>query len=424
MKLAKVTVIATALLLGCQLLAQQGQLTSVQKVAAQAKVLGRALPIMPTAPPRHMRSFLWVGEQVTPYGKPPAPPSSCNKIVNGHYLFCPPSLEIAYGTPSILGANGGAGTVIAITDAFHYAAAESDLNFFSNDMGLPACTTGNGCFTQVDQNGGKNFCGSDSGWELETMLDIEWAHAMAPNAKIVLVEGCTNQDTDLNTAIKTAVTKFNADIVSNSWGEDEFPGETGEDANYNLGKPLFFSSGDAGAPAIYPCQSPYATCIGGTNLQVDANFHRVTETGWTGSGGGCSLYEALPTYQSANGVTLCSPHRAAPDVSAVADPNTGVAVYDSGNGGYFRVGGTSVASPVAAAAYADVLTARVGFGKSRYNGQFDTAIYNAFTGNYKYFYYDVVSGNNGHSAGPGYDLITGIGVPYWTAAANRFFGLP
>ena len=129
---------------------------------------------------------------------------------------------MAYGTNTVIGGNGGAGVTIAIVDAFHYANNEADLNFFSTDMGLPACTTENGCFKNVDQNGGQNFCGSDSGWEVETMLDLEWAHAMAPNAKIVLVEGCTNDDSDLATAVQTAAKVEGANFVSNSWGEDEF----------------------------------------------------------------------------------------------------------------------------------------------------------------------------------------------------------
>ena len=210
-----------------------------------------------------MRLFIWVSGEFTP-GQPPTKPANCNK--NG---FCPPSLEIAYGSANVIGGMGGQGTTIAIVDAYHYANNEADLNFFSTDMGLPACTTQNGCFTNTDQNGGQNFCGSDSGWELETMLDIEWAHAMAPNAKILLVEGCTSNDSDLYTAIGTAVNKLGANFVSNSWGEDEFPEETEEDPFYNLPVPLLFASGDDAVPAIYPCQSPYGTCVGGTNLTLD-----------------------------------------------------------------------------------------------------------------------------------------------------------
>ncbi len=423
MKLSKLIVIATVLLLACQLFAQ-GPMTYVQRLAAKADATGQAQRLMPTAPANHFRSVTWVVGGFTP-GQVQTKPPNCNK--NG---FCPPSLEIAYGTPSIVGGNGGAGTIIAITDAFHYAHVEADLNFFSTDMGLPACTTQNGCFKDVDQNGGTNYCSADSGWELETMLDVEWAHAMAPNAKIVLVEGCTNNDSDLNTAIQTAVNIEKANFVSNSWGEGEFNGETGEDSAYiGLNVPLMFASGDGGAPPIYPCTSIYATCIGGTQLTVDGNFHRTNETGWAGSGGGCSLYEPSVNYQTNNGVTLCGSNRAAPDISAVASPGSPVYIYDSGNGGYGRVGGTSVATPVTAGVFANIEAARRTFGKKDFGQIIGNQLYHPYKlystpgSNYLYFYWDVITGNNGHAAGPGYDLVTGLGVSYGVNMANPFFGL-
>ncbi len=423
MKFSKFIVIATVLLLASQVFAQ-GALTPVERLAAIAESTGHAQPVMPTVPPRHDRSFIWVVGGFKP-GLPPTKPVNCNK--NG---FCPPSLEIGYGTVNVVGGNGGAGTTIAIVDAFHYAKNEADLNFFSTDMGLPACTTQNGCFKNTDQNGGQNFCGSDSGWELETMLDIEWAHAMAPNAKIVLVEGCTNNDSDLAAAVQTAVKMEGANFVSNSWGEDEFDGELEEDADWaGLGVPLMFASGDGGAPAIYPCQSPYATCIGGTQLTLDANFHRTAETGWAGSGGGCSVYEPSQTFQTGNGVTLCGANRAAPDVSAVASPGSPVYIYDSGNGGYGRVGGTSVATPVTAGVYANIEAARRSFHKADFPQIINNQLYHPYksfgtpASNYTYFYWDVLTGNNGHAAGPGYDLVTGLGVSYPVNMANPFFGL-
>jgi subtilase family serine protease len=422
MKSTKLILTATVLLLACQAFAQAP--TYVQQLAARAEATGQPQRLMPFAPPHHFRSVTWVVSGFKP-GVPPTKPVNCNK--NG---FCPPSLEIAYGTPNIIGGNGGAGVTIAITDAFHYANAEADLNFFSTDMGLPPCTTQNGCFKNVDQNGGTNFCGSDRGWELETMLDIEWAHAMAPNAKIVLVEGCTNDDTDLNTAVQTAVNKEGANFVSNSWGEDEFSGETGEDSAYvGLNVPLMFASGDSGAPPIYPCTSIYATCIGGTALTLDQNFHRTNETGWAGSGGGCSSFEPDPGYQASNGVGLCSPHRAAPDISAVASPGTPVYIYDSGNGGYGRVGGTSAATPIMAGVFANIEAARRGFHKADFGQMVGTQLYHPYksfntpASNYGYFYFDVITGNNGHQAGPGYDLVTGLGVSFGVNMANPFFGL-
>ena len=423
MKLTKLIVIAAVLLVACQLFAQSmGGITYVQKLAAKAEATGQLQKLMPTAPARHVRSMVMIGGGFTP-GQPPTKPANCNKTG-----FCPPSLAIAYGTVNVLGGNGGAGVTIGITDAFHYANAEADLNFFSTDMGLPACTTQNGCFKQVDQNGGQNFCGSDSGWEVETMLDLEWAHAMAPNAKIVLVEGCTNEDSDLAVAVQTAVNLEGANFVSNSWGEDEFPEQIQEDASWQgLNVPLLFASGDTGAPAIYPCTSIYATCVGGTLISLDSNFHRTSETGWGGSGGGCSLYESAPAYQTGNGVSLCSPHRAAPDVSAIG--GSLVYIYDSGNGGYGRVTGTSLATPVVAGVLANVEAARRGFGKKDFGQIIGDQLYHPYKtfstpgSNYTYFYYDVVTGNNGHAAGPGYDLVTGLGVSYPVDMANRFFGL-
>jgi subtilase family serine protease len=422
MKVTKLIVIATVLLLACQLFAQTP--SYVQRLAAYAQATGQPQRVMPTAPPHHMRSFIWVAG-TAPDGNAQTKPANCN---TGGYNFCPPSLEIAYGSANVVGGNQGAGTTIAIVDAFHYANNEADFNQFNSDMGLPLCTTQNGCFTNTDQNGGQNFCGADSGWELETMLDIEWAHAMAPNAKILLVEGCTNDDSDLYTAIGTAVTKLGANFVSNSWGESEFDGETEEDQYYNYQVPLLFASGDGGAPAIYPCVSPYVTCVGGTDLTLnETTFQRITETGWPDSGGGCSVYESSVSFQTGNGVNVCGANRAAPDVAAIA--GTPIYIYDSGNGGYVRVEGTSVATPVTAGMYADVEAARLTFPNKPRFQQMGAQLYHPYKlystpgSNYLYFYFDVLTGNNGHAAGPGYDLVTGLGVSVPADMANPFFGL-
>jgi subtilase family serine protease len=425
MKLTKLIVIVTVLLLASQLFAQNvGGMTYVQKLAALAQSTGQPQRVMPTATPGHFRSFIWVAGGFTP-GQPQTKPVNCNKTGTGG--FCPPALEIAYGTVNIVGGNGGAGTTIAIVDAYHYANVEADLNFFSTDMGLPACTTQNGCFKDVDENGGTNYCGSNSNWELETMLDVEWAHAMAPNAKIVLVEGCDNSFGSLNTAVTTAVTKMGANFVSNSYGAPEFSGENAYDSVYNIPYPLLYASGDYGSSQTnYPCASPYVTCVGGTQLHLDSNFHRTSETGWSGSGGNCSPYEALPAYQSGNGVTLCSPHRATPDIAAIGGST--VYIYDSGNGGYGTVTGTSLATPLTAAVFADVEAARRTFKKADFQ-QMGAQLYNPYKlygtagSNYAYFYYDVLTGSNGHSAGPGFDLVTGLGVSNGAAMANPFFGL-
>jgi len=430
----KLMLLTVVLLVVCQLgWAQYGPTNAAQVKALAAAAGGnpRGLPVVPAAAPGHFRPYVWMGAAVGQKNTSPLVtglPSFCNVFnTAGGFNWCPNALQLAYGTSNIVAANGGAGMTIAIVDAFHYANANSDLAFFNTEMGLPQCTIANGCFQQLDQSGGTNYCGPNSGWELETMLDIEWAHAMAPNAKIMLMEGCTNSFTDLNTAVQTAV-RLGADVVSNSYGADEFSGESGFDSVYFQPVPILFSSGDNGAAGKgYPCASTNSSCIGGTRLMPisTTNFNRATETGWSGSGGGCALpEEPLPGYQSANGVNACGT-RAMPDISADADPATGVIVYDSGNGGHFRVGGTSVSCPLMAGIFADLDTARTTvvptflrkpkLAGSASASNVNNGLYLKYAGHntgnpYAFYYFDVLTGNNGLPAGPGYDLVTGLGV--------------
>ena len=159
------------------------------------------------------------------------------------------------------------------------------------------------------------------------------------------------------------------------------------------------------------------TCIGGTLITLDSNFHRTSETGWGGKRQAvCSAFESAPTYQTGNGVGLCSPHRAAPDVAAIG--GSLVYIYDSGNGGYGRVTGTSLATPLTAAVWANVEAARRSFGKADFPQIIGDQLYHPYKGfgtpgsNYTYFYFDVLTGNNGHTAGPGYDLANRSGCIY------------
>ena len=345
MNLRKLCFIVLAVLVFCQMgLAQ----TNVQKVATKVMQTGKSMPVVTAAsvPAGHSRPLLWMAGKIAAT-QPMAMPSFCNKPWPYGYIFCPNAVQTAYSISKIIGANGGAGEVIAIVDAFHYSLVESDFAYFNTRMGLPQCTKASGCFQDLDQYGNdaaNTTCGADPNWELETMLDVEYAHAMAPNAKIVLVEGCTNFDSDLYQAEMTAYGL--ADVVSNSWGGGEDPGETGSDWIFNVNKPLLFASGDKGAPAIYPCTSIYNTCVGGTTLYVNSSYQRILEAGWGDSGGGCSIVEPLPAFQFNNGVSVCAPYRAAPDISADADPASGVAVWDSLNSGsayWYIVGGTSLA---------------------------------------------------------------------------------
>lgn len=435
MKLRTVLVLSLALLVVSQFVVAQTAATDVQKLAIAARNVPHGLPVVPakSLPPGQHRPNIRVADFLGAKAQVQTNlPSFCNvNNTRGGFNWCPNALQVAYGTNNIVAANGGAGMTIAIVDAFHYRNVESDLAFFNNEMGLPACTKANGCFSNLDQNGNdatNTTCASNTGWELETMLDVEWAHAMAPNAKIMLVEGCTNSFDDLATAVQTAVNK-GADVVSNSYGAGEFIGESGLDGFYVQPVPILFSSGDDGAAGKqYPCASSNLTCVGGTRLMPVSliDFHRGTETGWSGGGGGCALAEEpVPFWQTNNGVTNCGATRNMPDLAAVGDPDTGVIVYDSGNGGHFRVGGTSVSCPVMAGIFADLDTARTTvvptfLRKPKLAGSaspnfVNIGLYLKYAGHntgnpYVFYYFDVLTGNNGLPAGPGYDLVTGLGV--------------
>jgi len=311
----------------------------------------------------------------------------------------PANIISAYNFSTSLTA--GAGQTIAIVDAFDDPAAENDLNVFSSAFGLPACTTANGCFTKVNQTGGTKYPRADQGWALEISLDIQWAHAIAPGAKILLVEAKTNSFANLLAAEDYAAA--HAGYVSNSWGGSESSGETGYDVHFShSGVSIFVSSGDAGLPADYPSASPNVISVGGTTLTFNADG-TITETGWSSGGGGCSLYETATLAQSsfAGYAQLgCNGKRATPDVSLDADPASGVSVYDSyaylGQKGWFTVGGTSASSPMWAARSADS------------GAVVDAAYVYGTTITYR----DITMGNNGASALGGYDLVTGRGS--WT----------
>jgi subtilase family serine protease len=241
----------------------------------------------------------------------------------------PQSLRSVYNLPS----SGGSG-IIAIVDAFDYPTAENDLNVFSTTFGLPACTTSNGCFAKVYATGSRPA--ANCGWSQEAALDIEWAHAMAPGAKIVLVEAASNSFNDLFAAVDVATNLIaashitgNVGEVSMSWGGGEFSTESSNDFHFtHTGIVYFGASGDTGGATIYPSASPNVVAAGGTSVNRNSSGAFVSETGWSGSGGGPSKYESIPSYQA--GVSGASTTmRSIPDISFDANPNTGVSVYDS-----------------------------------------------------------------------------------------------
>ncbi|GHO59380.1 S53 family peptidase [Ktedonobacter robiniae] len=319
--------------------------------------------------------------------------------------YNPADLQSAYKLPS---ASAGSGQTVAIVDAYDDPNAESDLAVYRSKFGLPACTTANGCFRKVNQTGGTSYPRANSGWAEEISLDLDMVSAICPNCHILLVEAKSSSFANLGTAVNTAIS-LGANTVSNSYGGSESSGESSYASYYNHpGHIITASSGDSGYGAQVPAAYNTVVAVGGTSLSKSSNSRGWTETAWNGAGSGCSAYISKPSWQKDTG---CS-RRTIADVSAVADPNTGVSVYDTyGNvGGWLVFGGTSVSSPIIASVYALAGNASsVNAASSLYS----------HTGNL----FDVTSGSNGScggsylcTAGTGYDGPTGLGTPNGTGA--------
>jgi subtilase family serine protease len=317
-----------------------------------------------------------------------------------------------YGFDQI--ANQGEGQLIGIVDAFKHPHIEKDLGVFSQAFGLPACTTSNGCFQEVVA--GKGDPGTNTLWALEMALDVEWVHAIAPKARILLVDTQSARLSDMIAGVDLAV-QMGAAVVSMSWGGHEFATEAGFDSHFMAANVTFVAaSGDFGNPGFYPAASPNVTGVGGTTLSVDAAGNLV-ETAWSSSGGGISIVEKEPSYQSP---FQSSGARGIPDVAYNA--GAGYAVYDSiayrGLHGWFPVGGSSAAAPQWAALLAIANSARLQNNKSPLGGAANAALYNNAAD-----FNDVTSGTNGTcgavcTAGPGYDFVTGLGSPKAASLIN------
>lgn len=254
----------------------------------------------------------------------------------------PADLQTAYALPA-----QNAGGTVAIVDAYDDPAAESDLAVYRAAFGLPECTTANGCFEKVNEEGAADsYPATNLTWAIEEALDLDMVSAACPNCKIVLVEANSNSLDDLGAAVDTAA-RLGATAISNSYYAAEWNGETTEDGHYNHpGIAITVSAGDDAQP-FYPAASPYVTAVGGTSLSLQNGS--TSELAWAYTGQGCSKYESKPSWQGAN---QCQGKRSLNDVSAVADPQTGVTMYDSTAGGWLVAGGTSVGAPLIAAAYA------------------------------------------------------------------------
>jgi subtilisin-like proprotein convertase family protein len=349
----------------------------------------------------------------------------------------PSQIRTAYGFDQVLfgSVHGyGNGQTVAIIDVYDDPNALNDLNQFSAQFSLPQFNVSGGpTFTKVgetggtvpgtDPNGPSGTTGKNT-WELEESLDIEWVHAIAPQANIMLVEASSASDTDLiQTAVPWAASQPGVVAVSMSFSGGEFSTETNYDKYFvtpsgHAGVTFLGSTGDSGTPAGYPAYSPNVVAVGGTSLTLNGSAY-ASETGWSGSGGGISSFESRPSYQTGsyqNGsVTQNTTMRTAPDVAMDADLNTGVAVYDSWDypsTPWLQVGGTSLSCPMWAGLMAVVDQGRSLAGLASLDGATGTlpALYRLPAADF----HDVISGSNGspdYSAGIGYDLVTGLGTP-------------
>ncbi|MFL5340798.1 MAG: hypothetical protein ACJ8F7_11670 [Gemmataceae bacterium] len=328
----------------------------------------------------------------------------------------------------------GAGQTIAIVDAYDDPNIFGDLNAFDKQFSIEGGVNlyskygaATSFLTKVTQGTPRGSVG----WGQEISLDVEWAHTIAPAAKIMLVEANTSSYANLFASVDYARGQPGVVAVSMSWGSGEFSTEASYESHFltptghlggsngiggsNLAGGVTFvaSSGDSGAPAGFPSVSSKVIAVGGTTLNVDSAGNVLSETGWSGSGGGPSTYITEPSYQTS---FQSSGKRGNPDVSYNADPNTGFYVYDSygsHGGNWWAIGGTSAGSPQWAAlvAIADQGRALSGSGSLDSGTQTLPALYNLASLSYSTYFRDITSGNNGYAAGTGYDFVTGLGSP-------------
>ena len=343
----------------------------------------------------------------------------------------PSDVRRAYGFDQV--SNQGAGQTIGIIEAFDHPAIEDDLAIFSQMFNLPACTTSNGCFQKVFAS--ENGASTNPVWALETALDVEWAHAMAPQARILLVEAPSDRLSDLLSAVDVAV-QNGAGVISMSWGLPEFSGETLRRNHFVAPNVSFVAAaGDYGNPGFWPAASPDVTAVGGTKLHLNSHGDYITETALKDGGGGLSEFEVEPLYQSQLNIPE-NPggKRGIPDVAYNADPNVGFAVYDSIlylSSGWIEVGGTSAGAPQWAALIAIANSMRMAADKYPLSGSNESLYRAANSSSYDSNYNDITGGTNtnGHcgplcSSTRGYDYVTGLGSPQANNLINALVNAP
>jgi len=313
-------------------------------------------------------------------------------------VYTPAQISKGYGF-NLTGLNG-VGETIAIIDAYNTPSISSDLHTFDQTFGLSDPT-----LKAVNQYGQTPSGSRNSGWAIETALDVEWAHALAPAATILLVEATSANLGPLLQGVDYARNQPGVVVVSMSWGTNEFSSETSYDYHFttpsgHAGITFVAASGDSGAGTIWPAVSPNVLAVGGTSLMLDSNGNYLSESAWNGSGGGYSTYESEPSWQYG---VQASGYRTIPDVAFDADPNTGVYVYHKG---WYAVGGTSFGAPAWSAIIALADQARTNVGLASLN-HLQTYIYSLPSRDF----HDITTGSNGFPATPGYDLATGLGSP-------------
>jgi len=350
----------------------QGSNTALPTTSSPQSVARAAVAPLPPGPTAHVCA------------KPSAGYAACHAIIRTDISsiattnpsgYHPNDLRGAYSLPST---TAGSGQTVAIVDAYNDPNALSDVNTYRSTFGIPTISACNGskpststntpCFMQVNQNGSTSGLPRNNGsWSQEISLDLDMVSAVCPNCSIILAEASSASMTNLGTAVNAAA-NLGATEISNSYGGGESSSDTSYDSSYfnHPGIAITVSTGDSGYGVEYPAASQYVTAAGGTSLYLNGagtstptyNYETAWETTSSeGAGSGCSAYDPQPSWQSSvtNITSVCS-KRGVGDVSADADPNTGVSVYDSysymGQSGWLVFGGTSVASPILASVYA------------------------------------------------------------------------
>lgn len=402
MKLFSVVVLSASLLLT--------GLTQAQVRAARGKVIVPDSSIakstdLGTRAHTNIRLFVPADslKNAQPFGPPyagyayetPASLSCVYKLVQKRSGGCIPDVATAVPT--------GGSKVIAIVDAYHAPSAAADLAAFSTQFGLPAPN-----FQQVYAAGTQPPV--VAGWEIEASLDIEWAHAMAPRAKIVLVEAASNSFADLLYAEDVAsqlVAAAGGGEVSNSWGGSEFSSETSYESYFSTPTVVYVASSGDDPGTIWPGTSPNVVSAGGTTVRRSPTTGKYIENvPWDLAGGGPSEYATRPTYQDSIS-SIVGTSRGVPDLAFDSNPVTGVWILDSNQGGWYIVGGTSVAAP----ALAGIINSAGNFYSS---SAAELSVIYGNLGNTNYFHdgrYGFCGPYGGYWANGGWDFCTGVGVP-------------